>query len=422
MKTKHAKNLIIAFIILAITTSGCDAFGNQNDNSITASGVAEAKQIIVSPEIGGTISEVLVDEGSPVDAGQILLRFNDEDLLVQLAQAEANFAVAQANYELTIAAVETQLITSQQALDDLYLYADIAQAEAEVTVANARDAVKDTERYLNNLIAGSRDVDIVAARANLVLIQDRLEDAQEDFEKYQNRPETNTTRANLEINLANAERAYEDAVRLLNNLESEANDIEIAIAEANLSLANAQLAAAEIDLEELANGPDPDAVAQLEASILAIEAQIPLSAAQVQAAEANLLALQLQEKKLTLEAPISGVIIFRNAEPGEVVGPGTTLMTIVSLDQITVTVYIPEDQYGQINLGDVASVTTDSFPDQSFNATVVHIADEAEFTPRNVQTEEERRNTVFAIKLTLEEANQKIKPGMPVDVEFIIAP
>jgi multidrug resistance efflux pump len=364
--------------------------------------------------------EVLVDEGTPVEAGQILLLFNDEDLIAQLAQAEANLAVAQANYELTVAATQTELLSCQQALDDLYLYADIARAEAEVTVANTRDAVRDAERYLNNLIAGSRDVDIVAARANLVLLQDRLEDAQEDFEKYENRPETNTTRANLEINLANAERAYEDAVRLLNNLEAEANDIEIAIAEANLSLANAQLIAAEIDLEDLAEGPDPDTVAQLEASIQAIEAQIPLAAAQVQAAEANLFALQLQEEKLSIEAPISGVILFRNAEPGEVVAPSTTLLTIVSLDKITVTVYIPEDQYGQINLGDIASVTTDSFPNLSFDAIVIHIADEAEYTPRNVQTEEERRNTVFAIKLTLADNNQQIKPGMPVDVVFSI--
>jgi HlyD family secretion protein len=86
------------------------------------------------------------------------------------------------------------------------------------------------------------------------------------------------------------------------------------------------------------------------------------------------------------------------------------------LDQLNVTVYIPEDTYGQINVGHKAFVSADSFPDESFEAQVIRIADQAEYTPRNVQTQEERRTTVFAIKLAVEDTQGKLKPGMPVDV------
>ncbi len=95
-----------------------------------------------------------------------------------------------------------------------------------------------------------------------------------------------------------------------------------------------------------------------------------------------------------------------------------TAMTIGQLEDLTVTVYIPEDRYGRINLGDEAEVTTDSFPGMVFIAHVTRIADRAEYTPRNVQTQEERRTTVFAIELKVEDLEGDLKPGMPVDVEF----
>ena len=88
------------------------------------------------------------------------------------------------------------------------------------------------------------------------------------------------------------------------------------------------------------------------------------------------------------------------------------------MDKLTITVYIPEDRYGQINIGDMAIVKVDSFPGETFDAVVVRIADQAEYTPRNVQTEEDRRTTVFAIELSVDDPQGKLKPGMPADVNF----
>lgn len=119
-----------------------------------------------------------------------------------------------------------------------------------------------------------------------------------------------------------------------------------------------------------------------------------------------------------IHAPIAGVVLYRAVEPGEIVAAGAPLLTLIDPDDLSLTVYVPEDRYGQIELGERYPVTVDSFPGETFTGTVVHIADKAEFTPRNVQTTDSRKNTVFAIKLTLPPTDGKLKPGMPADVQF----
>ncbi len=119
-----------------------------------------------------------------------------------------------------------------------------------------------------------------------------------------------------------------------------------------------------------------------------------------------------------ITSPIDGVVLERLIEPGELETAGVTLMVVANLDQLTLKVYVPEDRYGQISLGQTYSVTVDSFPNQSFSGKVSHIADKAEFTPRNVQTTDSRKSTVFAITLDLAPSGGKLKPGMPADVHF----
>jgi HlyD family secretion protein len=98
--------------------------------------------------------------------------------------------------------------------------------------------------------------------------------------------------------------------------------------------------------------------------------------------------------------------------------PGATLLIIGDTAHLYMTVYIPENRYGEVNLGQTVQVNVDSFPGQAFTAKVTRIADRAEFTPRNVQTAEGRATTVFAVKLAVENADGKLKPGMPADVVF----
>ena len=119
-----------------------------------------------------------------------------------------------------------------------------------------------------------------------------------------------------------------------------------------------------------------------------------------------------------ITSPIEGTVLERLIEPGEIAAPGNTVMVVADLSALTLTVYVPEDRYGQIFLGQSYTVSVDSFPGQTFSGTVRHIADQAEFTPRNVQTVEGRKSTVFAIELALAPSGGRLKPGMPADVDF----
>lgn len=138
----------------------------------------------------------------------------------------------------------------------------------------------------------------------------------------------------------------------------------------------------------------------------------------VTAAQANLDLIDTQMEKLTVRAPMDGVALVRSNEVGEVIQAGMPAMTIGKLDTLKVTVYIPETQYGQVSLGQQATLIVDSFPDETLTAVVTRISDKAEFTPQNVQTKEGRQTTVYAIELSVDNLDGKLKPGMPVDVTF----
>jgi multidrug resistance efflux pump len=100
---------------------------------------------------------------------------------------------------------------------------------------------------------------------------------------------------------------------------------------------------------------------------------------------------------------------------GELAAPGIALITLADLDQVTLTVYVPENRLGYIQIGQAVEVAVDSFPDRVFVGRVTRIANEAEFTPRNVQTEEERVNMVFAVEVSIPNPDHALKPGMPAD-------
>lgn len=121
-----------------------------------------------------------------------------------------------------------------------------------------------------------------------------------------------------------------------------------------------------------------------------------------------------------ITAPFDGVVLERLVEPEEFAPPGSTVMVVAKPDDLTVKVYLPENRYGQISLGQTYPVSVDSFPGQTFQGKVSQISDKAEFTPRNVQTKDSRQTTVYAVKLTLDPSGGKLKPGMPADVTFTV--
>jgi HlyD family secretion protein len=137
-------------------------------------------------------------------------------------------------------------------------------------------------------------------------------------------------------------------------------------------------------------------------------------------AQANLELINAQIAKTIIVAPSDGVVLIRNLEVGETVAPAGVVMVIGQLEEVELVVYIPETEYGKIQLGDQVSLTVDSYPNETFTGTVAHISEQAEFTPRNVQTVDGRQATVYAIKLIVPNPDLKLKPGMPADVVFLL--
>jgi HlyD family secretion protein len=435
-------------IVLLVVIVGAAAWyftsvqGNSSNGVLAASGTIEGTQVIVAPEIGGRVKEVLVQEGDVVKVGQVLVRFDDSLLQAQLSQAQASLQSAQANYDLaargpteeqrqlSIASAEAELTNARQALQALHDNAGLNEAQLQQSIATTDQSRDKAQQYLDNISTKADPADVEAAWASVVLAKDKLKNAQEDFDPYENKDQSNVTRAALQAVLAAAQKQYDSAVERYNNLVGSANQYEMAVAESNVSLAEAKLANSKQQYAKLENGIDPDALALAQARVKTAEAnlavakaapsseQLAVAQAQVEVAQGALDVLKAQIDKLVISAPINGIVDTRSAEPGEVMVPGATLFTLIKLDDLKITVYVPEDRYGKIRLGQTASVKVDSFPGETFEAKVVRIADQAEFTPRNVQTEEGRRTTVFAVDLAVINPDGKLKPGMPADVDF----
>ena len=146
--------------------------------------------------------------------------------------------------------------------------------------------------------------------------------------------------------------------------------------------------------------------------------QFDFSRANYESASAALDAAKISRDNTEITAPISGVIMVRAIEPGELAGIGTPIVTMADLSEVKLMVYISEKDMGKVQLGQEVSVSVDSYPDQKFIGKVIYISERAEFTPKAIQTKEERTTQVFGIKIKIPNPDQKLKPGMPADAEF----
>lgn len=445
----HARIKRIPLIIIPLALVATAAWFYINRGSVqakqgrvTASGTIEATEVTVAPEIGGQVIEVLVNDGQRVEAGQVLVRFSDALLQAQLAQAEAAVAQAEANYQLVasglpdeqqrlaIAGAKLEVLSAQQAIDELYQKNELAKAQAEKTVADNEDHVRDAQNIYDTLRSPASQTDIDIAQSLVTLSQEALERAQKRLKTYLRKPDTNPQKAAAVLLVSVLKKQHDQAVKRLNYLTGSRDEITLEQSEAGLNLTKAALKDSQKELDDLKGGPDPAmlelAQARLEAAKAKLEAaqagpsaeQLAVANSQVEVARAAAGVIRAQMNKLVLLAPMDGLVLSRSVETGEVVVPGTPLLTLAKPSDMTITVYVPEDRYGMIQLGQKADVSVDSFPGEVFDANVVNIADQAEFTPRNVQTEEGRRTTVYAIKLQLENPDGRLKPGMPADVQF----
>jgi multidrug efflux pump subunit AcrA (membrane-fusion protein) len=465
--------MIVAFLAAALYFA-FRVYSNRDDGKLRASGTIEAVEVNVSPETAGKVKEARAEEGQPVKAGDPVLRL-DESLLDaqrQVAQsgvdsannalltAQGAYNLAQAQYDAAVSAARAQqgaarltdwLTRAPGQFDQPLWYfsqdEQIAAAQTEVDTSQqalekAQADVADVVKNLNNADFVNAETRLATARTSYVVakaVRDRAqatggkvspESIDIHFPPFVDAYKTKITIAKrLSSNngdvITSAQDALDAATTELKDAQQAYNALlntdaadRVLKARADLSVARERHEAALDNLSKLQTGAYSPQVKI--ASLALDQAKAGLQQAQgaVNQAQANLALLDTQLKKLTVYAPINGVILTRNVEPGEFVQPGAAAITMANLSELTITVYVPEDRYGEISLGQQATVSVDSFPNETFNAVITFISDQAEFTPRNVQTVQGRSATVYAVKLKVSDPESKLKLGMPADVVF----
>lgn len=432
------KLTLILALLLALSIVSC---GNANSTAIQASGQIEAKEIAVAPELSGRVVEVIVDEGDSVKAGDPLLYLDDSLILSekQAAQAALDSAnanvraaqstldAAQAQYDLALSealAVETRRDAWKGSKPGEYNQPiwyfskeeKIRSAQAEVD--SAKTALDEAKTKLNNTATK-------AGSASFLEIEQKLSDARVAFNVAKTVLD-NTSGASDGSDLHDAaQTAFDEAKIDLDDAQKDYDDalttddaIDVLEARAKVEVARERYFAALDALHALQTGENALLVVAAGKTVDQANALLEQAQSAVTAAQANLDLIDTQIEKLVVRAPMDGVVLIRSIEVGEIIQAGMPALIIGKLDTLKVTVYIPETEYGQISLGETAALNVDSFPTETFTATVTRISDKAEFTPQNVQTKEGRQTTVYAIELSVDNVDGKLKPGMPVDVTF----
>lgn len=406
---------VLGIIALVILLAGAGAAGvwwytqarasDVAQQPLEASGTIEAETVSIAAETGGRIVEILADEGQHVSKDQVLLRLDDSLLKAQRAQAEAAVAAAQADLSQVEAKARPEEIAVAQAA--------VAQAMtqrdgAKMAWDNAKKA-RDNPQQLNTEINAAEDqvalaelgVEMAQARlSDTLLLRDQLKANSYDWRIL------NFMAVATEESVAEAQTTLKGAQRHLDNLIAMrdnplAANATVNAAEGQYRVAEAAVNVAQAALDALMEGAMPEEMA--------------VAQARVHQAQASLLTLDVQLEKTRIKSPLNGVVTSKVAHMGEIAAPGATLMTIANLDQVTLTIYVPENRINMVARGQAVDVEVDSFPGEVFRGEVTYIARRAEFTPKNVQTKEERVNMVFAVKVRIPNADHRLKPGMPAD-------
>ncbi|MFU8771227.1 MAG: HlyD family secretion protein [Anaerolineales bacterium] len=440
---KHLSKLVSLIAVFSMVLSACTVLNGANTTDLKASGTISAREVNIASQIGGQVVSVSVEEGVQVTTGDELFRLDDSLLQAQrnvatasletaqsaAAVAEAGLASAQVQYDM---AVKTALSEEQPNRTADWLAdkpADFNQPvwyfskaellkSAQANLAAAETALNQAQENLSTVeqrSAGQGFLDIEKllsdARLAYQIAQSVLDKANAAQDGQDLKDEAQSRFDDTKVELENAQKKYDNALTT-----EGANDV--LQARAKVSIAQETYDAALDYSRTLETGMDSPRVVAAKKALEQAEAVAQQAQSATMQVQANLELIDAQIAKTVIVAPIDGVVLIRNLEVGETVAPGSVVMVIGQLVEVELVVYIPVTEYGKVQLSDQVFITVDSFPGETFNGTVVYISDKAEFTPRNVQTVEGRQATVYAIKLTVPNANLKLKPGMPADVIF----
>lgn len=390
------KRLPIILIILIIvgTFIWFKMFKEHPDTTkLMVSGNIEVTDIELGFKVGGRLEHCYVDEGDAVTKGHILARLENDDQKITIALAEANLDRAES--------VLSELMAGSRPEEINLSYAQVLQAD----------------QMLLELNRGSRSQEIETARSDLETAmalkksaQDQLIQAKEDFERFsillkknsisQRDVDLSRTRYNVAFNSVKEAAARVKKARQILSLSKEGPRSE------QIEKAKAVLAQAQAQHALVKAGPRSEKIDQARALVTEARQRVK---------QAN---LQLSYTELV--APMDGIILSRSAEPGEFFNPSTPVVTLGDLVHPWLRAFVSESNLGRIFLKQKVKVTTDSYQDKTYNGVIAFISSQAEFTPKSVQTFEERVKLMFRIKINLSNPDGELKPGMPADATIFI--
>ena len=370
---------------IMLITAGCGVINPQSESSLLkASGTVTAQSVLIAPEIGGKLTEITAAKGQTVQQGELLFKLDDQLLQAQLSQSQAAVQVAQANLDLA----HQRLAGSQTQLDQALQAARLQNQAEHINAWTAAQADKielPVWYFEKNEIITALQTERTSAQANLDTELSNLE--------RELRNASNSDFIQVEQRLAVAQQAYAIAVQLLDQAKAAKNTLDLSdSAQKQLDSAQSELDAAQKAYNQMLTGDNANRVREARSRVAVARERLNITQDKLDAqmtgsdlltvksaqsnvdqaktavsqgeaalaqAQAGLKLVQVQLAKTSVAAPLSGVVLSRPVNAGETVAAGTVVVEIGSLDQVTLTVFIPENQYGQIKLGQKASITVD---------------------------------------------------------------
>jgi HlyD family secretion protein len=388
------KRIIVALILLA-AAGGVFAYktaSRKPSNRIVVSGNIELTEINIAFKTAGRLVERTVTEGDYVKKGQLIARLDRDQLSAQREREQAGLVSSQSQYAQAQTALEWQRAT---------VAADIDQRKADLAAAEAR---------LSEFRNGARPQEKQDAHAAVQSAQSEADRARKDWERAQ------TLHKNDDISTSQFDQfrtRWESAEATLKSVkEREAMVLagprveQIAGQAAQVARARAAVKLAEANQLEMKRRQQELATRRAE------EAR----------SQASLSLIDTQLADTSATSPVDGVVLVKSADVGEVIAPGTTVVTIGDIDHPWLRGYINETELGKVKVGSKVKVTTDSYPGKVYNGRVTFISSEAEFTPKQIQTQQERVKLVYRVKIELENPNHELKLNMPADAEIVLEP
>ena len=444
MKNKIIASIFLGLFLLSLGACNILPADTETKVAIEGSGQISARETGIAPELGGKVVEILVGEGDAVQEGDILFRMDDAIYQAQYEEAVAAIGVA----ESAIEGAKSQLRAAQVQLEMAILGARLQEQpirasawlgvipdeftlpvwyyETDETILAAESAVEDAQAELELELEDLAQELEEASNADLVTAEEQLLKARTNYmlalqtqaqAVNANSGEVLESVAQEQLDTAEAEldRAQREYDRILTDLASE----ELLDARGQVAVARAYYNNALDYLDSLRTGEQSLQVVAARTAVEQAESGVAQAEANLARAKAGLRILEVQIEKTVVYAPVSGVVLTRNLEVGETIAAGGPVIIIGQLEVVKLVVYVPEDRYGEIKLGQEVAITVDSFPGEEFIGSVIHISEQAEFTPRNVQTVDSRKSTVYAVEIQVSNPEGKLKPGMPADAVVV---